>query len=214
MIGLEVGLQRALENIYRIEENASVDDFRIGVELLEALLGSGARDAHRETLLVQEQGEYVDLALYIADDVVDHAHAFAREGGAGGDPADLDGFCVATEGVSHFVYVLFCGARERPVSHTELELQAEIDKFIVLRVLFELTGRALLAQLYDRFELAARLDHGERERYTVANRAGRRYAGWLEREFARGRTARALDDARALYRKPLAGKLEHIARAA
>ncbi|MCK6546205.1 hypothetical protein L6R52_10175 [Myxococcota bacterium] len=212
MSDLEVGLQRALENIYRIEENASVADFRIDVELLESVLGSGARDTHRETLLVQEEGEHVDLALYIAEEVVGRARSFARDAGEALD--HLDAFCVATEGVSHFVYVLFCGARERPVSHTELELQAEIDKFVVLRVLFELSGSALLERLYDHFQLAERLSHHERERYTVANRAGRRYARWLEREFARGRTAKALDDARALYRKPLAGKLEHIARAA
>lgn len=212
---LELGLQRAIENIYRIEGTASVVDFRIGVEHLEALLGPGAGGEHRETLLVQESGEHVDLALYLADEVVARAHVFARAGGEGEHALrHLDEFCVATEGVSHFVYVTFCGAEERPVSHTELELQAEIDKYLVLRLLYELSGAVLLERLYDHFVLADRLSHGEQERYTVANRAGRRYARWLDRQLSRGRSAHALDDARALYRKPFAAKLEHIDRAA
>lgn len=218
MSELETRLQETIQTIYRIDGTPSIADFRIDGAVLERVLGSGATDDHRETLLVREEGEHIDIAVYIAEDVVLRAHAFVRAGLQGDAPelryAHLDEFCVATEGVSHFVYVTFCGVEERPVSQMELELQAEIDKYVVLRVLFELSGAALLERLYDRFVLAPRLTHGELERYTVANRAGRRYARWLDRQFRSGGTARALDDARALYRKPLAAKLEHIARAA
>lgn len=205
-------LQQAIEVMYRLDGAASVTDFHVGEEVLESVLGEGARDEHRETLLVRETGDEVEVALYVAEEVVRRAHRFL-DGEA--DRLDhLDEFCVATEGVSHFVYVMFCGAAERPVSPIELEVQAEIDKYLVIRLLCELSGPELVGQLYDRFQLAPRLLTAERERYTVANRAGRRYARWIDRELGHGRGARALDDARALYRKPLAAKLEHIARAA
>ena len=45
------------------------------------------------------------------------------------DEANFADFCLAVEGVSHFVYVALRAARERPVSPLELELQAEVDKF-------------------------------------------------------------------------------------
>ena len=44
---------------------------------------------------------------------------------------NLDRFCVATEGVSHVLYLASTAQRGR-VSAFELELQAEIDKFLVL----------------------------------------------------------------------------------
>jgi hypothetical protein len=210
---IETLLQRALGEIYRIELTASVQDFRINGEILEAVLGAGAMGVHRETLVVLDQGEHADVALYIADEVVDRARTFVA--GLAGPLEHLDEFCVATEGVSHFVYLLFCGEQQdRPVSQIELELQAEIDKFVVLRALSPLAGHHLLERLYDRFHLAERLSAEERERYRVANQHGRRYARWLDREFTRGRGAAALADARRLYRKPLSAKLEHIDRAA
>jgi hypothetical protein len=214
---LETNLQQTLEILYRIDGTLSVTDFRIDGEVLEGVLGEGACETHRETLVVREAGEETDLALYIADEVVVRAHAFveAKAGGAADPLVHLDAFCVATEGVSHFVYLTFCGTRQlRPVSQIELEIQAEIDKYLVLRVLFTIPGTNLVSRLFDRFRLAERLTSHEQERYQVANRAGRRYARWLEREFSKGRGAQALDDARSLYRKPLAAKLEHIERAA
>jgi hypothetical protein len=212
MSALESELQHTIETIYRIDRTASVSDFRIGEELLAAFVGDEQVDKHRETLVVRDEGgEVVDLALYLSEEVVERAKVFAAASGE----RHLDEFCVATEGVSHFVYVTFCGDKQdRPVSQIELELQAEIDKYLVVRLLYPNLGEELVPRLYDRFTLAERLTHRERERYTVANRAGRRYARWLHRELSRGRGEAALRDARALYRKPLAAKLEQIDRAA
>jgi hypothetical protein len=203
-------LQQTLENIYRLERTASVSDYRIGEEILSCFVADASIDPSREALLVHENGEVVDLALFISDAVMKRAHAFAEAS----DQEHLDEFCVATEGVSHFVYVTFCGEQERSVSKLELELQAEIDKYLVMRLARPRLTDELVPRLYDRFRLSERLTHRERERYTLANRAGRRYARWLHGEFSRGRGEAALRDARALYRKPMAAKLEHIDRAA
>ena len=46
------------------------------------------------------------------------------------DDRNFSDFCLAVEGVSHFVYVALAAARQRPVSQLELELQAEVDKFV------------------------------------------------------------------------------------
>jgi hypothetical protein len=211
---LEPRLQRTLEHLYRVDAGLPVLDFRIDRAALLEVLGAGAA-GHRETLLVHRDGDETLVALFIADDVLARARAFLDGAAAGEAAPHLDEFCVATEGVSHFVYFTFAGAAlERPVSQIELELQAEIDKFLVLRLSLAVAGEALLESLFDRFRLAGGLSAEAEERYLVANRAGRRYARWLERRIARGEVEQALRDARALYRKPLAAKLDHIARAA
>ena len=203
---LESKLQRIIEGLYRIDGTLSVADFCIDDHTLRIMLGDVA---HRETLVVRHDGEYTDLALFIEEDVLSRARAFLEEGGL-----DLDAFCAATEGVSHFVYFTFCGAQlERPVSQIELELQAEIDKFLLLR-LHAPSGEDLVTKLFEEIRLAAHLSTDQQERYLVANRAARRYARWLDGQIARGNVASALDDARRLYRKPLTAKLERIARAA
>jgi len=203
-----------LEVVYRIEGAQDVADFRITREDVQDVLRLPPEA--RESLLVQEQDDVTHLALFICEDVMDRARAFFRELAGSGDGLHqhLDAVCVATEGVSHFVYFTFCGARqERPVSQVELELQAEIDKFLVLRTVCGLGGEGLIEALFERFELVDGLSAQQASRYQVANRAARRYARWLDRTL-REQAPRALRDARDLYRKPMAAKLEHIERLA
>ena len=205
---LACSLQGALEHLYRIEGAADVADFRVDRDVLTAALGPSA-DGCRETLLVRADEDETLVALFLCDDVERRAQHFLQL------PCDqgLDAFCVALEGVSHFVYFTYCGARqERSVSRVELELQAEIDKFLVLRAVFGLSGRHLRSRLYEEFDLQADLGPTERARYRFANRHGRRYAGWLDCQFEMGRGTEALADARMMYRRPLSDKLAYIAR--
>lgn len=202
-------LQSTIENLYRIDGPPRVEDFRVGPGEVVELFGS---KPDREALLVAHDGEHTDVGLYLDDTIAHEAARFTD-----GDGVDLDAFCAALEGVSHFVYFMYCGlAQARPVSLVELELQAEVDKFLLLRLFC--TRPELVAELeqrlFVRFQLGEAMTSEVADRYRVANSEARRYARWLGRQIEEGATVRALDDARALYRKPLADKLEHIARAA
>lgn len=208
---LEDRLQAMLEVLYRIEGTPPVAAFRVGEELLAAL-GVNRDDRQREALLVRHDGEHTDLALFLSEEVRTGAASFLAAL-TRGKVHDLDAFCAALEGVSHFVYFTFAG-EARPVSRLELELQAEIDKYLVLRGVAGLGGEGLLESLFDRFSLVDGLEAACQERYLVANRAARRYARWADRAFDAGRGEAALADARRLYRMPVRSKLERIARAA
>ncbi len=208
MTALPTCLQRALENLYRIDGLADVTDFRVSREVLRSALGSDASD-HRESLLVQESGNETYVALFLCEEVEQQALRFLQVR----CPRGLDAFCVALEGVSHFVYLTYAGARqERPVSQVELELQAEIDKFLVLRAVLGLCGTTLRDRLFGGFELRPGISTVDRARYRFANRYGRRYAKWLDQRFSSGRGSEALADARITYRRPLEHKLSRIAR--
>lgn len=200
-------LQNTLEHLYRIDGAADVADFRLDRDSLTEVMGPSAQDL-RETLLVQEDDDQTWVALFLCEDVERRAQDFLQIQ----CPRGLDAFCVAVEGVSHFVYFTYCGARqERAVSRVELELQAEIDKFVLLRAALGMSGPRLRSTLYENFALDEGLADTERARYRFANRHGRRYARWLDEQFSRGRGAEALADARKLYRRPLEDKLSFIA---
>ena len=148
------------------------------------------------TLEVMRNGFYS-----IADEMIARAERFSERVAED----TIDAFCVTLEGVSHFLYFTYF---DRPVTAIELEIQAEVDKYVVLRTM---SG---MPDLVDRLFSDVNIDASLPDRYRVANREGRRYARWLESRFARGEGASAIEDARRLYRKPLAQKLDHIARAA
>ena len=119
---------------------------------------------------------------------------------------------------NHFVYAIVCAHAARAVSPLELELQAEVDKYVVCLLA---DGGAAAAsprwrrRLFEEFELEPDLDADERDRYRAANDGARRYAASLERRFvARGGTLDMLAELRRFYRLPLAQKLDHIAKAA
>ena len=106
----------------------------------------------------------------------------------------------------------------RRVSALELELQAEVDKYVTCLLLLLSRGAragALRTRLFDAFELAPGLDAEERDRYLVANANARTYATRLEQRYVeRGAVVEMLAELRWFYRLGVTEKLEHIGRAA
>jgi hypothetical protein len=203
-------LQCLIEDLYRLESPLRVEDFCVDAASLVDVVDLRGK---REMLLIVTDEHATDVGLFIAEEVIEGAQRFVDSTDVLDRADAIDDFCVALEGVSHFVYFMFCGnAQTRPVSLIELELQAELDKFLFLRLLCPVPE--LRERLFARFRLREGLLPEEEERYRVANARAHRYARWLDEKFSRGAVDEALEDARALYRKPLEFKLDHIDRAA
>jgi hypothetical protein len=208
-------LQRGLETLYRVETGLDVDVFMVGADQREEAL-DGGRTARRprEQLLVSQAGQELSLGLFLDGEAL--ANLAANDPAAGLSEANFWDFCLAVEGVSHFIYVALCAARDRSVSELELELQAEVDKFVSCTLVsgHQETG-PLRERLYDRVTLDSDLDDTERARYQTANDEAHRYARSLERRFIRrGHLAGMLTELRRFYRLSLPDKLHHIAQAA
>jgi len=202
-------LQLGLEALYRVETRLDVDAFVIDEDQRAA---AGTARAPREQLLVSEEGDELSMGLFVDRRALanleknDPAHRLDR-----GNFAD---FCLALEGVSHFVYLALCAAGERPVSALELELQAEVDKFACC-LLLQRSAADLRRRLFQDVRYEDDLDAAEHDRYRTANSQADRYAETLERRFVReDRIDDMLSELRGFYRLPLGGKLGHIARSA
>jgi hypothetical protein len=214
-------LQRGLECLYRVDTQLDVESFLITED---ARRNSGVARSPREQLLVtQAHNDEVRIGLFLHDEAVSNLerHDPAR----GLDDTNFSDFCLAVEGVSHFIYVAVCAAGDRSVSALELELQAEVDKFACCLLVAgsdaidDLTAgahaRDLTSRLYDDVSFAPDLDIDEHDRYRVANGEARRYAETLSRTFvARDRVSEMLPELRRFYRLGLREKLGHIARVA
>lgn len=210
-------LQRGLEELYRIATGLEINDFIVDAAGRDAL----APDRRpREQLLVHETGGELELGLFIDQGVVD---TLARhDPRAALDHRNFGEFVLAVEGVSHFVLTAWCAGRERTVTALELELQAEVDKYVTCLLVTASpngptpgTSTALRRRLFHDVEWEPGLDDDERDRYRAANDNALRYAAYLEDEFvAAGRIPDMLDELRGFYRQPLARKLAIIAQAA
>jgi hypothetical protein len=207
-------LQTQLETLYDVAAGHAVDDFLIHDPLLVRRLEAdpAARDVP-EKLLVCQHGEELDLALYLEAAVLERL--------AQDDPltrlhgGNLEDFLTVLEGVSHFLYLTWNARHARPVSLLELELQAEVDKYVVAAALLgRQHGRRpdyLHHLLFDAAVFDASLSAVARARYHRANHAARRYCAWLCRRFPDTRSPQALSsELRRFYRLTQHDKLHRI----
>lgn len=210
-------LQRGLEALYRIDSSVAVEHFLIDERQREA---AQPLRAPREQVLVRQEGDDdVGLGLFVDADALSNLER--HDPSERLDERNFADFCVAVEGVSHFVYLARCAAEDRRVSALELELQAEVDKFACCALLAaeSLSPANDVAgwrrRLYDEVTFADDLDADEHARYRVANAEASRYARTLDRRYlSAGRVRDMLPELRRFYRLDLDGKLGHIARLA
>ena len=206
-------VQRGLESLYRVDTGVEVGDFMIGHELRDEL--APVRRPREQLLVCEDSGE-MSLALFIDPSALANLHA--NDPGHRLGDHNLGDFLLAIEGVSHFIYAVCCARAERPVTQLELELQAEVDKYVTCLLVTELgmsLSGMLRTRLFRECYYDADLDPDEHDRYRAANDNALRYTGYLERTFvARNRIPEMLGELRRFYRLGLAAKLGAIARAA
>lgn len=198
-------LQRTLQYVYEIDVQHRVTDFTTSDPEFARLYGSA--HAPMEQLIFREHGGDVDISLYLDDRVVDALNGI-EEGGA-----SMNMMCLAVEGVSHFVHFCWRSEYQFDLSLLELELQAEVDKYVLLTDLYGQDGmhrRLFECHLY-RYGMSRQL----RERYRSANRLAAKYCRRLERDYIRpGRTVEMLNELRRFCRKTQRQKIHAIEQGA
>jgi hypothetical protein len=183
-------LQQALERFYELEGAPDVSLF--------ARPGDGDM---RETLILREREDGLEVALLLPE--LDDATL---------EPGPSDAWLQLAEGVSHFVYVAERVRRGLPATLLELELQAEVDKFVLLTFATHPSHdpHALHESLYENVRFLHPPDSELGGRYRMANDLAARFVARL---VAREDAASALTILRRFYRAGQAEKI-HLARAA
>jgi hypothetical protein len=203
-------LEAMLHELYALDVGYAVSDFLITDPEVARSLDAGGRNVDEKLLIAEADGE-ADVALYIEQDLLERLerHDPLRKL----DGRNLADFWAALEGVSHFTCYAWNAARDKTVSLFELELQAEVDKFVTTaRLLREQTGRepdGLHGWLFDSPTLAAELAEEERERYRLANRYAAKYCRRLFSKTGDDEAA-AQRELRRFYRLSQTSKLAHI----
>ena len=208
--GVLIDVQRRLEGFYGLPAQPAVSGFMIPAQAASGYPGEGSRT------LVTEDDDGLSIGVLLEPAVLERLTR--------GDPrvrlddGNLDALCTATEEVSHFLYLLFRARTGRAVTQLELELQAEVDKYLNAVFLLSLQNEGAVSArlrelLFQRYRLDERVSPERALRYRAASELAYRYCGWLETRFLRtARLAELRDHGRRFYRFGQREKLETIAR--
>jgi hypothetical protein len=208
-------LQGIIRRTYDLGSQPDVSEFLVTCPVAAAGLGlePGLRPVE-EQVLVATDGDNVDVAVYLDSAVLE------RLGSE--DPLDqlhdgnLGDFWTVLEGVSHFVCLAWNAGQNRQVTQLELEMQAEVDKFVTTAALVaaQRGGKVptdLHQWLFDLPEIDDERGAEAAARYSQANRyAGRYCLELIRRYFRDGGNNSMMPELRRFYRFSQRKKIRHI----
>jgi hypothetical protein len=215
-------LQDFIGDIYDVSIAHDVYDFLVTdrQHLPVAARTNGPTD--EELIVAQpEEGEgEIAMSLYLDPRLLERLdRADPMERLHDGNVAD---YLTALEGVSHFVYLAWNAGHDKPVSLLELEMQAEVDKYVgsywlMRRQLPDRFPAELLRLLFERTRIDPGLAAGRESMYREASRYAEMFCRRLERSLRGARDssqAEVLTELRRFYRLTNARKVAHIQRTA
>ena len=209
-------LQGALAEIYDLPATPDVAQFLLTDRAHLAQVQARASD---EQLIVAEEGDTLSMALYIDAAVL--TRLARRDPFCALTQDNLADYLTVAEGVSHFVYVAWNAGFDKPVTLLELELQAEVDKYVLVRLAAARAGRGPVSARVASCAVRAHAHRSVRGRGPggpVPRRLGVREAdsaaGWphASRCGTHVATRELLAELRRFYRWGSARKLRHIDR--
>jgi len=206
-------LQSMLARLYAVPNDYAVADY-----LVTDRTHAGLRQRHAtdEQVLVNEAEDGLRIGVYVAEEVLQRL--------ANDNPIDalsdtnIADYCTALEVVSHLPYLTWRAARSDSFSLLELELQADVDKYVAALCLFtaQCNGRfpkTLHERLFHRVRYHADLDEESSLRYRAANRYAARYCRRLDERYLTCRRTHPeawLQELRSFYRLTHAQKLRRV----
>lgn len=206
-------LQKHLTDIYQADHGFSVTDFLVTDPALARLLGRGNLVPNTdESVLLSQNENGLALSLYLDEEMLqrldrDSPFKELRTG-------QLNDLCKVLEGISHFNYIVWSARQDKSVTLLELEMQAEVDKFVStwLMALDQKDydfARRLHGWLFDDVSFNPDLDRDQLERYRAANDFAARFCHGLRERLDRDGN-KGLHELRRFYRLSLTGKISHI----
>jgi hypothetical protein len=209
-------LQSALSEIYDLPPIPDVRDYLMTHRAHLAAFGDVRQSD--EQLLVAEDGDTLSMALFIDAAVLERLQRH--------DPFEdlthenMADYLTAAEGVSHFVYVAWNTGHDKPVTLLELELQAEVDKYVLSAWLLRQQGDGrfpceLHRALFERARVDPIAAAGRVGLYQMASNYAGRFCRRVATQLAHRRAAVTRDltaELRRFYRWGNVRKLHHIER--
>ncbi|MEE2959305.1 MAG: hypothetical protein VYA34_01065 [Myxococcota bacterium] len=213
-MGVLSELQNALQELNSINVGHDIEDFLIDSTSREALPGA-ILGTPEQIFVSQPSSDEMDLAVYIDDSILETLQQHCPSQGL--SDANVDAYCVALEGVSHFNLILWRADQDWPISQLELELQAEVDKFVGAGCLLinngygpKLAKRIMQKALFENFEWRHGFGEEQLRRYRTATLGAKEFVDSFQlSQYPNEAIPFLTAQARMFYRLSLSEKLRY-----
>ncbi len=210
-------LQDHLSCLYEAPIEHRVADYLVtDARLAQALEDSDQEHTNCERLLVREGDDALDISLYIDAQILSNLTACNPYTCL--DERNLNEFLIALEGVSHFHYLVWNAVHARQVTQLEMELQAEVDKYVTATLLLRQQGviddsEAFHERFFTAVSYAVDENCTNGQRYREANHYAAKYCRGLNRRYpAQHEQPTFINELRRFYRLSQNEKIRCIER--
>lgn len=207
-------IQSQIESLYGIRIGEQASDYLIDdIELMALLPAQQQTVIPKELFLVNPnpKNDTLEIALFLDAGLQQNLaiHNPLKKI----DKDNISDFCTLIEGISHFVYYVHKASLDFEITQLELELQAEIDKFLLITLLVQgnaIETEQILGLLFEDYNLHEKLSPEQKERYHTANSLARKYCFQLARSMNEEKRAELFKDIRHFYPLSQEQKIRHI----
>ncbi|MBY0370058.1 hypothetical protein K2X33_05190 [bacterium] len=206
-------IERALKRLYNLDSSLQVQDFLVQ-KPLPGTIAPGAL----YVCTPDQASDDLNIGVFLHSNILEQLALPSGESWSG---PQLAAFGVAAEEISHFHYIAHHAPQGRGISQLELELQGDIDRFL-LTFFAQLSSSGqtepevfepLFEKLFESFTLVERLTSEQKERYLEANRVAKAFLNKNASDLKdRRKHPRFLKLAREFYRRGLADKINQSTR--
>ncbi|OGP14526.1 MAG: hypothetical protein A3I75_00780 [Deltaproteobacteria bacterium RIFCSPLOWO2_02_FULL_50_16] len=177
-------IQQQIEDFYRIRSGIHIEDFMLTIEALKKIYPSldNKEPVPKELTLISFENNTHYIGLFVDPLVLrclEEKNPMRQL-----DKSNFENFLTVVEGVSHFVYLYQRALIRRPATELELEIQAEVDKYLLCLLYLNQKNRplktwGLLKKLFHSYHLKPQLTPEQMQRYQLAHRLGYRFCRHL-----------------------------------
>lgn len=195
-------------DLYGVKSPPDIECYLILNPEVSGAASFGNKLPGREALFIRENGDDVELGLFLNPTIITALEY-------GDELSHLDELGCAIEGLSHFIYVADRISKSRKFSRLELELQAEVDKFILINLIASVREGCAPPEFFEKqfetFEYADGMSNEDAERYSTANHFASKFCSFLrEKYFNPLNLAGLVNEARGFFREDVSGKLQRL----
>ena len=211
-------LQQQFQSIYQLPQYLSIEDFLINPETLDTMkeqqcvLPSIA--PHKGYMLLFTEDDELHVGIYLHSNVIDNLRRYNPLLGL--HEKNIDDFCIMTEEVSHFLYTTWKARHDIQMTKLEIELQAEVDKFILCTLYRaqhqdKTDSLPLIDLLFEGYHFEENLSEESKARYHTASKLARHYCHFLDRHYINdNHIPQMIEEIRQFYRFSQTEKISHI----
>ena len=164
-------LQKKIEEIYRLDGCPEVNEYLLSPKHFKSI----PKVSDYPQVLYVDEGNDASLGVYFGKRLFKKIKNKTRV-------FSFQDFCIITEEICHFVYLRWSESNNKQITLLDLEMQAEIDKYLLATNFFP-SNQELVDKLFGQFSLRKNLKIEEKNRYIEATRLGRKLANyWKNRK--------------------------------